>query len=461
MEAEKRNRISAEGMVNNPKKSILHMIAFVSITYIVIKINGLLDTIWIADLGSKAVSAVSTVTPIYSTVAALGIGLGTGACVCIAYNLGAGNRDAANRIAGTAIYLSLIVAIPVILFLLFGVDKIYSDLKGTEVGDDIAAYLLPMAIGSPILILSAVMGNFLKAEGAMKAVSFCTLMSIPVNIVLTPILVFVLDWGIIGASTATVAGSCVTLFLIIWVYKNYNMHLMPRLCLPTIPHIKEVLGTGLPRTVEEFSGGLVFMIQSAIVISDIGTEALAIHGLAFAIPYLLTVVSDSISAATQPVASAALGAGNDHVMRVSMSFSAAIVIVLGAIATVILFMFPEQVLTIYSGGDLSDIKEELIVVTRMYALFLLLYLLQRFCSNMMQVLRKAHVWAIVYLILTSGQVAAMFFFATDYYSMAIVVTVSTSLIGVVATAMLYYYTHKVDNGKIKAMLEAEKGVLSY
>ncbi len=456
---ERENKISTEEMIDDPKKAIIRMVVFVSLTYIAIKVNGFLDTIWIADLGSKAVTAVSTITPVYSTVAALGVGLGTGACVCIAYNLGAENRARANRMAGTAVYLSLVVAIPVVLFLLFGVNYLYEGLKGTEVRDAITAYVLPLALGAPILILVSVMGNFLKAEGAMRAVSVSTLMSLPVNAVLTPIMVFVFDWGLAGASTATVVGSVVSLAIIIWIYSRYDTQVKPHMSVPTIAEIKEILGVGLPRTVEEFSGGFVFMVQSTLIISLAGTETLAIHGLAFAIPYLLTIVSDSISAATQPVASAALGAGKDDVMRRSMKFSGVVIVLLGALATVLLLLFPEQILKIYSGGDLSDIQEELVVATRIYGLFIPMYLLHRFSSNMMQVLRKAHVWTAVYLVLTSMQVVTIYLFATDYYSVATIVAVFTSLVGATAVTMLYYYAHRFSSQKIIEMETAGKGVI--
>jgi len=55
--SERGNKVSAEMMISDPKKSILHMVVFVALTYIAIKAKAFLDVIWIAGLGSKAMLA--------------------------------------------------------------------------------------------------------------------------------------------------------------------------------------------------------------------------------------------------------------------------------------------------------------------------------------------------------------------------------------------------------------------
>ncbi len=173
-----------KGMIENPKRSIIHMFLMISLTFIAIKVNGFLDIYWIANLSEEAVSAVSLVTPIYSIVAALGIGVGTGACVCIAYRLGRKDYSSANEMAGTAVYLGFVVAIPAILFLIFGTDLIFPGVDEEEIKGLTMDYVIPLAIGSPALIMTGILLNFLKATGAIRAMTFCSLISIPVNAVL-------------------------------------------------------------------------------------------------------------------------------------------------------------------------------------------------------------------------------------------------------------------------------------
>lgn len=446
-------------IIKDPKRSILNMMAFVSITFIAIKLNGFMDTVWIANISKEAVTAVSTVSPIYSTVSALGVGLGTGACVCISYCLGRGDVERANGLAGNAIHLTLVVSIPTILFLLFGTEIIFNDLEGSEVKELIGQYIIPLAIGSPVIIMAGVMANFLKAEGAMRIMSVCSLISIPVNAIMTPILVYVCNIGIAGASIATVMGSIASTLMIVYFYTHRDLRLKPHVTKFSKRNVREILGVGLPRTLEEFFGALIFLIQSIVILAKIGGDGLAIHGLAFSIPYLMTLISDSVSAAAQPVSSAAAGAKREDVMRTSMSFSASIIFSLSGLVVIILLIFPEQILMVFNGGNVSTIEGDLVVVTRIYALMIPFYLISRFCSNMLQVVRKAHIWAPTSILLSSSQVACIYFVATNVIEMAWVVMTFTILIGLVAVIMLLICVHRFRSERIDKMIEEEKGVI--
>ena len=140
------------------------MTLLVVVTFLAVKINTFLDKVWIANISKDVVTAVSTVGPIYSVVSALGIGLGTGACVCIGYYLGRKDFVGANRMASTCIHMALVVSIPTVIFLLFGTDMLFKDLEGDELRYMIHDYILPLAIGSPVIILAGVLANFLKVE---------------------------------------------------------------------------------------------------------------------------------------------------------------------------------------------------------------------------------------------------------------------------------------------------------
>ena len=64
-------------MTDHPYEAIIRMFLMVSITFIVIRVNGFLDTYWISHLSTEASAAVSLVNPIYSIVSALGLGVGS------------------------------------------------------------------------------------------------------------------------------------------------------------------------------------------------------------------------------------------------------------------------------------------------------------------------------------------------------------------------------------------------
>ena len=451
-------RENIDMMLNSPKKAIIRMFLMVSVTFIVIKVNGFLDIYWITNLSTEAISAVSIVTPIYSIVAALGLGVGTGACVCIAYRLGKHDYRVANVMASTAIYLGLVVSIPAILFLLFGTELMFYNVDEEGVRGLTREYVIPLACGAPILILTGIVTNFLKAEGAMRAMVVCSLISIPVNAILTPVFVYVCEWGIKGASTATGLGSLVSMILMLYLLHSDKHHIKLKLVRPTFSNVKEVLGVGLPKALEEFLGGLTILVQNIILISKLGGDAVAIHGLTFSLMYLFTILSDSMSAATQPVCSTAAGAHRIESMRSSMIFSTLILIGLSLLVVLFLELFTPEVVQFINGGDAGELEEEMILAVGMYALMLPFYLLSRLASTLLQVLRKAHVWAPIFLVLSNIQVALLYFFATDIESMLIIVAISTSLLGIVGYALCHHYAVTYDPDAVERMIDNGEGV---
>ncbi len=448
------------GMLDHPRKSIVHMFLMVSLTFIVIKVNGFLDTFWIANVSAEAVSAVSLVTPIYSIVAALGIGIGTGACVCIAYRLGKFDYKSANEMAGTAVYLGLVVAIPAILFLIFGTELLLSDTDEAEIRSLTMDYVIPLAIGSPILIMTGIAINFLKATGAIKAMTACSLISVPVNAVLTPIFVYVMGWGISGASAATVLGSLTSVIIAFILLESGRYHIKPKLSKPTLAHIREVLGLGGPKTLEEFLGGLTILVQNIILLDKLGGDAVAIHGIAFTVIYLFTILSDSVGAATLPVCSVAAGARRIASMKSTMVFSTLLLIGLSAIAVIFLEVFTPQVVQLFTNSDTRELETDLIMALGSYTLMMPFYLLSRLASPLLQVLRKAYIWAPIFLVLSNLQVVLLFFFATDIESMIAIVAFSTSLLGIVGYILVGYFSRTYNPNAIDEMIAKGKGVPS-
>ena len=200
-------------------------------------------------------------------------------------------------------------------------------------------------------------------------------MSVPVNAVLTPLMVRILNWGVAGASISTVLESVASLIALIIVLKKGKRIIKLTVKKPSVEDFNEIARVGGPKTAEGFFGGMSILLMSIVIVMCLGADALTIHGLAFSIPYLLTVVSNSVSAATQPVSSIAAGKGDLSTMRTSMIFSG-ILVSAGSISCMILTLaFTDPLLRVFMDSDVSTLENELIQVTRIYTLLIPFYLL--------------------------------------------------------------------------------------
>lgn len=266
----KEKKAALDLMLNDPKRAIVYMSLMVSMTFVATKVNTFLDKMWIAKIGEDAVSALSTVSPIYSVVSAIGVGLGTGACVCISYTLGKKDFSRSQELANASPFLSILLSIPTALFLILSVDPIVS-VQGPVVTELATQYVIPLAIGCPAIILSGVLGSLFKAEGAMKIMTMCAMLSIPVNAVLTPVFINVCGWGILGASAATAIGSVVSMLASFYFFKKGNYHFKIRFTIPQSAAIREVLTVGGPKTIEEALGGFILLAQTVIIAGSVGS----------------------------------------------------------------------------------------------------------------------------------------------------------------------------------------------
>ena len=454
-EREKKNKRAAlELMLSDPKRAIVYMSLMVSMTFIATKVNSFLDKMWIAKISDDAVSALSTVSPIYSVVAAIGVGVGTGACVCISYTLGKRDFSRAQDLANASLFLSILMSIPTALFLILSIDPIVS-VQGPVITDLATQYVIPLAIGCPAIILSGVLGSLFKAEGAMKVMTMCALLSIPVNAVLTPVFINTCGWGMLGASAATALGSVVSMLASFYFFRRDNYHFEIRFTVPRSAAVREVLTIGGPKAVEEALGGVIMLATTVIIATSVGSTALAVTGLAFSFPYLMTMIPDSISSGAQPVCSAQAGAHNMPVMKSSMSYSFKILLLLSIIPTVALLLFTEPILSIFGNGNVVT-SDEMIAATRMYAVIIPFYLLQRMCTNMLQVVRKSNISAPVYLGFGVLRLILLAIFATTVMEVVFIECLVNFISAIGLAAALIYFTKRFDPNKVDE--NADKGL---
>jgi putative MATE family efflux protein len=454
----KEKKATLELMLNDPKRAIVYMSLIVSMTFIATKVNSFLDKMWISKISDEAVSAISTVSPIYSVVAAIGVGIGTGACICISYTLGKKDYSRSQDLANASLFLSILMSIPTALFLILSIDPIVS-VQGPEITELAKQYVLPLAIGCPAIILSGVLGSLFKAEGAMKIMTMCALLSVPVNAILTPVFINYCGWGILGASAATALGSVASMLASFYFFRKGKYHFKVRFTTPKSSALREILTIGGPKAIEEALGGVIMLAQTVLVSTSVGSTALAITGLGFAFPYLMTMIPDSISTGAQPVCSAQAGAHNVSVMRSSMTFSFKLLLGLSLIPTFALLFFTEPIVSIFGNGN-TAITDELITASRIYATVIPFYLLQRMCTNMLQVVRKSEISAPVYLGFGVLRLILIAVFATTVMDVVYIECFINFISAIGLGIALIYYTKKFDPNVVDEKAEKRLNDLS-
>ena len=169
------------------------------------------NTAQIADMGDKAINALTLAFPIQMLIMALGVGTGVGINAMIAKNLGRGNREQASRTAGNAIFVTLCYFV---LIFLFGLTSVKDFIHSQSTDMVIATVYFKKGVGIESNI------RYLKPERQTLGSIYSIGLPAIVMQILTPIMSYTLNL-ILGA----ISVSAVTAYGV--YYKLQNFIFMP------------------------------------------------------------------------------------------------------------------------------------------------------------------------------------------------------------------------------------------
>lgn len=192
------------------------------ISLLVGALYNIVDQIFIANadyLGSYGNAANTVVFPLTVIALAVSVMIGDGCCAFVSINLGQKHADRASQSVGNAVVLTVVSgAIICAAYLIFG-DALITAFGG-RVNDETFClsreYLFYIAPGIPFYMFGQAMNPIIRADGNPRFAMLSTLTGAAINIVLDPIFIFVLRWGMMGAAIATVMGQAATAVLAVW-----------------------------------------------------------------------------------------------------------------------------------------------------------------------------------------------------------------------------------------------------
>ena len=192
------------------------------ISLLVAALYNIVDQIFIANadyLGSFGNAANTVVFPLTVVALAIAVMIGDGCCAFVSISLGARNEENAHRSIGNSVVLCIGASILVTaLYFLF--QEPILTMFGGRVNEETFAlskeYFTYIIVGIPFYMFGQAMNPVIRSDGSPKFAMLSTLAGAVVNIVLDPIFIFGLKWGMMGAAVATVLGQILTAGLAVW-----------------------------------------------------------------------------------------------------------------------------------------------------------------------------------------------------------------------------------------------------
>ena len=351
----KKNK-NIEMITGDPKKAIVKLALPMMLSMLLIMLYNIADSIWVAGLGADALAAIGFITPLFMVLVGLGNGIGAGANSLIARYIGAKNYDQANNAGLHGIVLSVIVSaiftiliegfmVPILQFMGAG-DTIQYAMDYSYI---IFGFLF-------IFVYSGVASAIFRSEGDMRRATIAIAVTAIMNIILDPVFIYVLNFGISGAAWATVISatmSCLVMSYWIWGKKDLFLDLSPSNFHYESSMMVDTLQVAIPSTLENIVFSALAVIINSMLVLAAGTTAVAVYTASMRIVQLSMIPLIGIGTAVLTVAGVAYGAHNHVNLKTAHSYSIKLGFAVSILLGIIMFVFSTQIATLFSYTEAS------------------------------------------------------------------------------------------------------------
>ncbi|MGM0601071.1 MAG: MATE family efflux transporter [Candidatus Rifleibacteriota bacterium] len=327
----------------------------------------LVDTFFIAKLGTIELAAISFTLPVIMLQGAISMGLGVGASAVISKAIGMNDSQKVKRLTTDALLLGFLIVVIVIILGLHTIDPLFSMLGAkNETLELVKQYMQIWYLGVPFVVIPMMGNNAIRAAGNTTIPSLIMLTSITINIILDPLLIFGIGpfprLELEGAALATVIARSVT-FVVALLFLKFKFDMLTirfEGIKETLNSWKEVLYIGIPAALTQLLIPLSTGFITRLVALN-GTAAIAAYGVSSRIERFVLSPIIALGAVVTPFTGQNYGAGKWDRIRSGIKASAVLSLATGFIMWLVFLLY---------GAEIGKVFNETAEVYEKVALYL-------------------------------------------------------------------------------------------
>ena len=277
-------------------KLLLSMSIPMMLSMLIQALYNIVDGLFVAGISPEQyeLTAVNLAFPAQNLMIAVSVGAGVGINALISRNLGIGNREKANKIAGQGLFLAIV---SYLLFAIIGTAlvrpyfnlmtaDITAEAGKTQVVEMGVKYLRICFLASFGLFCQVVHEKYMQSTGKTVLSMTVQIVGAITNIILDPILIYGLfglpALGIAGAAYATVIGQIVSGIMGIYLQKTKNKEVILKVenVKPDMKIISEILKIGFPSILMNSVGSFMTASFNKIIMA-LNQYAVNVFGIYF------------------------------------------------------------------------------------------------------------------------------------------------------------------------------------
>lgn len=286
---------------------------------LVMSLYNVIDRIFIGQgVGAEAITGLAITFPVMNVASALGVLIGAGASARISIMLGANDHRGARLVLGNSLTLIMVIAVTYLTVFAIFLDDILVAFGASEASlpyaHDFMSYLLP---GMLMMNLSFSFNNIMRASGYPVRAMVTMFIGAGCNVVLAPIFIFVLGWGIKGAAIATDISMTVSMLFVMghFMMPGSTLHFTRGIFRLRRKIVIGIVGIGAAPSLVNFASCFINVIINKSLYHYGGDTAIGAAGIFTTYTSLLCMVIVGICQGMQPIIGYNYGAGQLHRLR--------------------------------------------------------------------------------------------------------------------------------------------------
>lgn len=317
-------------------------------------IYGVVDGVFVSNFaGSESFAAVNLIMPFLMILGAIGFMLGTGGSALVAFVLGTGDGQKANRVFSLMVYVLIVLGG---IFMVGGI--LFMEPMARLLGADEAMLPVCVQYGRIVMLglipfmLQNTFQSFLVTAERPHFGLYITIAAGVTNMALDALFVGVFRWGVAGAAAATVISQIVggVIPLVYFICPNKS-----KLRLGKTKMDFRMLGKAAANGSSEFmtnvSMSLVNMLYNWQLMRLIGAQGVAVFGIIMYVSFIFAAIFIGYSMGSAPVIGFHYGAGNKEELKGLFRKSLWILLVFSVVLTGLAMMLAKPLAMIFVAYD--------------------------------------------------------------------------------------------------------------
>lgn len=327
------------------------------ISMLIQSLYNIIDSIFVAQLGENALTAVSLIFPLQNLSLAFSCGIGIAMNALIARHLGAHDDKAASHVATQGIVMSLLHSLIFVVIGLFCIQPfVHMFTQNSEVidyGIQYGTIVITLTFGS---FIHLAVEKMFQACGNMIVPMIMQIVGAVVNIILDPILIFGYfgfpELGVLGAGLATIIGQITACLLSIYLFSRHNEHIhinFHHFHLDT-QTFKNLYSIAIPSGVMMCLPSVLVSILNGIL-ATVSQTAVAFFGVYFKLQTFVNMPANGVIQGMRPIMSYNYGAKQKERMDQTLKIAGLTIATILLIGTLLFFLLSEFILQMFNANS--------------------------------------------------------------------------------------------------------------